>query len=234
MLIGTETAEAADSYDGGPGRDEVSFRFARRGVRVTLGEPGSGEAATFTGVEDVTGSPGDDRITGNEGPNSLNGGAGRDKVSGGAGNDRIFGNGDSGPGGDLLSCGTGRDTILWARPADVLARDCERIDLNLADLGRTTMRANPVVGRHGRARFEIPCRSRRGCRGSVALRRAAARRGGALRRFQTRRRGRITVALPLPRRGALMRVSVAIVRRSDGERGQALYTVRTPHRSSSD
>jgi Ca2+-binding RTX toxin-like protein len=227
-LVGTETAEVVDSFDGGAGQDEVSFQGARRGVTVTLGEHGSGEADAFTGVEDVTGGLGDDRIMGDEGPNTLNGSAGRDEVSGGAGHDTIYGDGDIGPGGDLLSCGTGLDTILWVRPADVLARDCEQVDLNLSVFGKTTMRAHPVV-RHGdRARFAIPCRSRRGCRGSVRLRRATARRGGTLRRFQTRRRGQITVAVPLPRRGALMRVSVALERRGDNERGRAVYTVFNP------
>jgi hypothetical protein len=233
-LVGTEVAESVDSFDGGAGRDEVDFRSTRRALTVMLGDQGSGETDTFIGVEDVTGGAGDDRITGDAGPNKLDGGIGRNEISGAGGDDTIYGGGDSGPGGNLLSCGAGLDTILWVRPADLLARDCERVDLNLSVFGRTTMRAHPVVGRGGRARFAIPCRSRRGCRGSVRLRRATARRGGTLRRFQTRRHGQITVAIRLPRRGALMRVSVAIERRGDHERGRAVYTVENPRQSSSN
>jgi hypothetical protein len=108
--------------------------------------------------------------------------------------------------------------------ADVVARDCERVNLG----GSATMRPYPVAVRGGRARFAVPCRSRRGCRGSVHLRRAATRRGGARRAFKTRRRGQMTVAVPLPRRGAFVRVSVSVVRRGDGDSGGASYTVRIP------
>jgi Ca2+-binding RTX toxin-like protein len=248
-LVAVEQGAAADTYDGGEGRDVVDFASGRRAVTATLRERGAGgvpaEGDVFAGVEDLTGGFGDDRLTGDAGanqltgndgsdrlaggpgPDSLRGGGGRDEIRGDSGDDVISGDGFSSDG-DRVFCGPGVDTILDSGGADVLARDCERADLRIGAAGATTMRPHPVAVRSGLARFAIQCRSRRGCRGSVHLRRAAARRGGAQRGFKTRRRGRITVAVPLPRRGALVRVSVSLVRRGDGAQGGTAYTVKLP------
>lgn len=248
-LVATEPNAATDLFDGGEGRDAVSFEDARVAVVATLEKGGAGgtpgEADVFADVEDLLGGAGDDRLTGDAGPNALFGNDGSDQLAGGPGADTLDGGRGAdeiraGSGNDTISgtigarqgdrvfCGSGVDTITSVQPADVLAPDCERVDMGVSVVGDTTMRPHPVAVRDGLASFAIPCRSRRGCRGSVRLRRAAARHGGPQRRFSTRHRGRITVAVPLPRRGTLVRVSVSFVRRGDGEQGHVRYTVRIP------
>ena len=109
-----------------------------------------------------------------------------------------------------------------AGAADVLSRDCERVDLGFVSED-VTLRPYPISVRRGVARFVVPCSSRSGCRGTIRLRRAAPR------AFTSRRRGRITVAVPLPRTGTLVRVNVALtLRGDDGESSRVAYTLRMP------
>ena len=156
-----------------------------------------GEGDVFAGVENLEGDTGDDRLTGdggaNElsghegsdqlaggpGPDVLSGGLGRDDLSGGSGHDRIFVDDSERAADDFLRdrdrifCGPGVDTITEVSRADLIARDCEKVDLDLDD--GATIRPYPVAVRGGVARFAVPCPARRGCRGSVRLRRADAR-----------------------------------------------------------
>ena len=237
-----ELVAAADDMNGGEGRDTVSFTGRRQAVvATTAGVRAEGD--TFSGVEALVGGAGDDRLTGDgganvltgargadrlaggPGPDVLAGGPGRDELNGGSGDDEIAGNRHE-RGGDRVVCGPGADTILDIHPTDVLARDCERVNLGLLLDDNATMRPYPVAVRRGVARFVIPCRSRRGCRGSVRVRRAAARRGGAERRFTTHRRGPITVAVPLPRGGMRVRVDVSLsLRGGDEDSGRVGYTI---------
>ena len=242
-LLAAERVAAVDVFDGGAGRDAVSFAGRRSGVSAT---PVGAEGDTFTNVEDLVGGAGDDRLTGDDGANGLTGGRGADRLVGGpgpdvlaggdgrdelragTGDDQIVGNRYE-LGGDRFVCGPGVDTILDVNPADELARDCERVNLGLLLDDSATMRPYPAAVRGGVARFAIPCRSRHGCRGSVHVQRAAARRGGAQRRFRTRRRGRITVAVPLPRGGKKVRVDISLsLRGGDEDSGRVGYTIKIP------
>jgi hypothetical protein len=190
----------------------------------------------LTGVERIAGGRGDDRLTGDRHANGLYGHRGRDRLTGGAGADTLFGGsgadvldggrGDDtlhGEGGDRISCGPGADLVSEAQPADVLARDCEAIDLDFID-GAGKMRPNPVV-RRGVARFLLPCPGTHGCRGSVHLRSAGA---PTRRAFATRRRGRISVRVPLPLRAKPVRVDILVSLRGEFDEGSAAYSVRIP------
>src|SRR5436190_1395279 len=79
-----EDVPAADAYDGGEGRDTVSYQGRRRGVVASLGPAGGGgepgELDRYTAVEDLNGGLGDDRLTGDDGPNRLYGDVGRDRI----------------------------------------------------------------------------------------------------------------------------------------------------------
>ena len=63
----------------------------------------------LAGADRIFGYRGNDRIDGGPGNDVLVGGAGRDVLVGGPGNDRLNAR-DGAP--DLISCGTGRDTII--------------------------------------------------------------------------------------------------------------------------
>lgn len=136
-----------DSYDGGSGRDTVSYEGRSEGVSVDLSRaaPVAGarrERDSIRHVENAVGGTGNDRLAGNGGFNRLeglagrdrisgrrgadilNGGGGRDVVSAGSGNDRIYSDGVAGP--DRTICGPGtKDLLLYVYPGDFLGPDCE-------------------------------------------------------------------------------------------------------------
>lgn len=100
-----------DTLVGGEGRDQVLYAGVTRGVVVDL-ERGLATGAgrdTLKGIEDVTGSEGDDTLRGNNGKNRLSGGKGEDRLLGRGGNDRLEG----GRGKDELNGGAGQD---YCRP----------------------------------------------------------------------------------------------------------------------
>ena len=94
-----------DVYQGGSGRDLLSYAFSSDGVSVSLlrqrGFAGDAQQDVITGIEDVTGSFHDDIIWGDHGAN---------KLLGGAGDDTLIGNG----GDDYLLGGFGQDVVLYA------------------------------------------------------------------------------------------------------------------------
>ena len=125
----------ADRVEGGPGRDEVSYSGGAHGVRVDLSDPGPdggpGEGDVLTGIEDVSGTNGDDVLIGDDGPNVLDGGDGSGRrgdviegrggddhlvgkattaLDGGSGADRLDGSADGrlagGPGDDMITAAT--------------------------------------------------------------------------------------------------------------------------------
>ena len=102
----------ADHLDGGAGRDTVSYADSAESVNVSLqtNTTSHGDAAgdTFSGVEDLVGSRGNDALTGDAGGNMLTGGLGNDMLSGMNGNDALFG----GEGADTLYGGEGDDRLL--------------------------------------------------------------------------------------------------------------------------
>ncbi|MCI5097169.1 MAG: hypothetical protein MRY77_12715 [Rhodobacteraceae bacterium] len=96
---------AADRYDGGAGRDTLSYVFAESGVSVSLfrgtGFAGEAQGDSLMGFEDVVGSFHDDIIWGDHGANKLRGGAGDDTLIGNGGDDYLLG-------------GFGQDVVLYA------------------------------------------------------------------------------------------------------------------------
>ena len=118
--------DVLDTIDGGRGTDTLSYQYADRAVRVTMGDPGetghteadflvfrffnpqtgrvherfeTQTVTEFTSIENVTGSNFGDTIIGNSGANKLEGLGGFDQIRAGAGNDVIIG-------------GRGRDTLF--------------------------------------------------------------------------------------------------------------------------
>ena len=115
FIAGPAVAEA-DSYDGGDGKDKLSFAGRTAAMNITEDDnfndgvhcPGATCEGDNVGkdVEIVVGGSGADTITGSNAANTLNGGGGNDTLAGGSGNDILLG----GPGNDSMNGGTGTDT----------------------------------------------------------------------------------------------------------------------------
>ena len=136
-----EGSAGADTLDGGTGTDQVTYAASDTGVSANLGdgtaENGDAEGDTFTGIENLGGSPyndiltgddnvnvldgedGDDELQGNGGNDVLKGGPGADKLGGGDDNDELSGDGgddtlDGGAGADKLDGGAGVDRASYS------------------------------------------------------------------------------------------------------------------------
>ena len=100
-----------DVFDGGPGRDSVSYARQPRPVTVDLSDPGpdgpAGQHDQLQGIETVAGGPRDDVLIGDAGDNRLVGGPGNDFLSGGPGADELEG----GEGYDSFDGGAGNDVV---------------------------------------------------------------------------------------------------------------------------
>lgn len=105
---------SGDALDGGSGSDTASYSTSAVAVNVNLatGAVSGGDAVsdTFSSIENLTGTSGNDTLTGNTGANVLSGLAGTDTLSGGDGDDTLIG----GSGGDTLTGGNGADTASYA------------------------------------------------------------------------------------------------------------------------
>ena len=132
-LQGDRRGIARDRIDGGPGRDEVTYRGRRGPVAVDLSDPAPdgapGEGDVLSSVEAIEGGAGDDdlrageddsllygrsgddRLTGGSRRDDLNGGLGDDRLQGGDGADELVG----GPGADTAGGGSGDDLITVDR-----------------------------------------------------------------------------------------------------------------------
>ena len=142
---------ARDSFDGGSGKDTISYdgRLAKLRVNLASSKAGAGargERDSISRVERAVGGAGDDRLAGNGGANLLDGaegddllagGAGADRLQGGAGNDAIRGGSGNdainfpGPASaDRIFCGSGRDSIGTAFQRDLVAEDCESLSFS--------------------------------------------------------------------------------------------------------
>lgn len=123
-LIGTAGANlfdggaGADSIVGGGGVDTLSLATAGASViNLTTGRGnavGSAAQDSFSSIENVIGSSGNDAITGSAGANYLLGAAGNDTIAGGGGADTLFG----GAGKDKVSGGAGKDQIELSAGGD--------------------------------------------------------------------------------------------------------------------
>ncbi len=91
------------AFDGGPGEDTIDFSVAASVDADLIGgvvvHPG-GATDDIAGVENIIGSPGDDRLIGTDEANVLSGEAGDDRVEGRAA-------------GDTLAGGAGTDTVRF-------------------------------------------------------------------------------------------------------------------------
>ncbi|MFE0756486.1 hypothetical protein ACFW16_21165 [Inquilinus sp. NPDC058860] len=126
----------ADTLDGGTGIDTASYYNGLVGVSVNLtagsGSGGDASADTLAGIENVSGSQGNDILVGNADANALRGWGGADVLNGVAGQDTLTG----GTGADrfVLSStahspvGGGADLIT-----DFSHAQADKIDLHLID-----------------------------------------------------------------------------------------------------
>ena len=164
-----------DSFDGGRGRDGVSYDGRSAGVRVDLVDTAAvggarGEHDSVKSVQNAVGGGGDDRLAGNKRSNTLDGAGGDDRIVAGHGNDYIEGGTGrnviiAGPGDDLINslyrpsdngaertfCGPGLDHVSWTFPSDFVNDDCEALEFNF-------LREGGLFG--GDVRSQLPLRKR--------------------------------------------------------------------------
>ncbi len=118
----------ADAFDGGMGRDTVTYLDAAAGVAADLrdgGTVGNARGDVYVDIENLAGSHHGDRLSGDGTANHVRGYRGNDDIAGRGGNDLLFGNGGSdkikgGGGQDVLRGGKGADTLLGNRGHDEL------------------------------------------------------------------------------------------------------------------
>ena len=123
-----------DTYIGGDGEDEVDYGDAGDGINLVVnltqgtGKSGGGQnpwlnVDTLEGIENITGTAGDDILIGNAGTNTIDGGAGNDTIDGRAGDDFLIGGeGDDyivgGYGNDILVGGAGNNLLVGGHGTD--------------------------------------------------------------------------------------------------------------------
>lgn len=111
----------ADALDGGAGRDIASYLDSAAGLRASLANSAlnTGIAAgdTYTSIESLTGTQGDDILYGSAGGvgNVIRGGSGEDLLRGYSGIDTLYGGEDD----DVLEGGTDNDRLYGGRGSDV-------------------------------------------------------------------------------------------------------------------
>ncbi|MGF6230851.1 Ca2+-binding RTX toxin-like protein [Inquilinus ginsengisoli] len=156
----------ADVLEGGAGTDTASYYTGLVGISISLaeGSPAGGDAAgdVLTGIENLSGSQGDDGLTGTAGANVLQGWGGDDGIVGGAGKDTLSG----GAGADLFHFLALGDSVVGAN-ADVITDfshaqgdeiDLIEIDANSGAAGNQAFSfigANLYSGAAGQLRFSI-------------------------------------------------------------------------------
>lgn len=116
-----------DVFDGGQGRDTVSYQSHMSDQDIRADADGEANDGTpreqdniSADVENLIGGGGDDTLLGDNGPNTLIGGLGRDRIEGRGGKDRVEGgDGDDtlfGQGGDDLLLGNYGNDLLFGGP----------------------------------------------------------------------------------------------------------------------
>ena len=116
----------SDVYHGGSGIDLAGFGYYDYALRAnafivdmelgTATDVTSGEINSFTGIENVSTSDGDDTIIGNDGDNVIKSYGGNDTINGGGGDDEI----QSGSGDDIVNGGAGNDVIYGGLGVDII------------------------------------------------------------------------------------------------------------------
>ena len=181
----------ADSLDGGPGDDTVTYEERRAPVRVDLARPGRAgarrERDSLRSVENLIGGEAHDVLLGNAGDNLLQGSdtlfqhrgsgdtlagrggndelldfGGASRLNGGAGNDELSGVDAR----DRLRCGRGRDKLSEAGGA-LVPRSCERFITDDHAYGAFRVRGaaavvrTRTVDRGGECQVTLTLRSKR-------------------------------------------------------------------------
>ena len=86
-----EGGAGKDQLDGGKGVNTATYEHATGAVTADLGKPannaGDAFGDTYKNIQNLTGSPFNDKLTGDNGDNVLEGGAGPDQLNGGKGSD---------------------------------------------------------------------------------------------------------------------------------------------------
>ncbi len=100
-----------DQVTGGSGSDTVSYEDRTGGVAIDAGTGVLPGVTTFSSIETVRGTSGDDTLTGALPPNSITG------FEGGPGDDGLVGNGAA----NVLDGGAGKDSVSGAGGADLLS-----------------------------------------------------------------------------------------------------------------
>jgi hypothetical protein len=173
---GPGAAPDADTLDGGPGPDTLSYAQRARGVVVNLnkrhaGEPG--ERDTIRNLENVVGGRGDDRLTAlRQRQALLDGRGGSNHLVGGDRADIL-----RHASGRRVACGRGADWVTLPRAGTLIPRTCERLAVraprnaildNSAIVGPTPRRRAGVLG------FAVTCPSLDGepqdCRARARIR----------------------------------------------------------------
>jgi hypothetical protein len=161
FIFGSRTAvplaspgRGRDYFDGGSGRDTISYEGRLAGVTLDLADAAAvagarGEHDSVRGVEGALGGAGDDRLVGSGRSDQLDGTRGDDRIAGRGGADFIEGGSGgnviiAGPGDDLINsqyrptdqgaertfCGSGFDRVSRIFPSDFLNDDCEHFEFN--------------------------------------------------------------------------------------------------------
>lgn len=135
---------SVETFNGGSGRDTVSYHQSTAGVNVNLFDAGAetggfARGDTLQFIENVIGSNSADTLTGNSGANTLVGLGGNDTIYGGGGADRLYGD----AGNDTLSnIGTHGVTSFMDGGADV---DTLKFSTNAGSANITTGTGRDVV-----------------------------------------------------------------------------------------
>jgi hypothetical protein len=160
-----------DRFDGGLGRDTVSYEGRSAGVTLDLANRAAAAGArrehdSLRGIESALGGAGDVRLAGSSRGNQIDGTGGDDRIAARGGVDFIEGGRGrnvilAGPGDDLINsqfrpsdygaertfCGSGFDHVSWIFPSDFLNDDCEQLEFNF-------LRENGLFG--GEVRSQLP------------------------------------------------------------------------------
>jgi Ca2+-binding RTX toxin-like protein len=155
---------AADTIDGGGfvgiDVDTLTYEQASAAVSVDLSagptqSTGGAGDDNVTGIQNLVGSPFDDRLTGDGVRNVLDGGAGGDVLAGGGGDDQLVGGtgGDTvnGEGGldDLRIRDGASDTAVCGSETDSVEADMLGVDAIAADCESVAFAAGPSQGGPG-------------------------------------------------------------------------------------
>jgi Ca2+-binding RTX toxin-like protein len=164
-----------DYFEGGSGRDTISYEGRLGGVTLDLADPAAvagarGEHDSVRRVEGALGGAGDDRLLGSSRGDQLDGTRGDDRIVARGGADFIEGGTGrnvivAGPGDDSINalyrpsdygaertfCGAGVDHVSWSFPSDFVNDDCELLEFNF-------LREGGLFG--GDVRSQLPLRKR--------------------------------------------------------------------------